>query len=518
MSFNPLAPLFVVPARLKLPIEKHTDFAIVSVAGVVGFVAHCIFLALFLLFEVYSMAYFNIVSILVFFAIYYTNRHSIGKSVLLITLASFEIIIHAVYATIVLGWASNFHLYLFIPILAVLVTSKTNTVLAYGLNITYSVIYILLVIYTNYFSPLETISENGLITFEILSIANVTGIMIIVTMYYSYVANKSSQELVQLNEALKEQSRKVMSFNNELAQQTEELQIQSEQLEHSNKHITDSIRYALRIQEAVLPSIVDLSNLLGENNVMVFYSPKDIVSGDFYWCREKNGKKIIVVADCTGHGVPGAMLTMIGESLLNNIVLEKGITEPSLILDALQVYFSTLFTGSVHTIQDGMDICISKINYQTQKLHFAGARNPLNYIQNGQLETIKGDKMSIGNSKNKSKAIDKFTSHKIDISVPTTIYMYTDGYQDQFGGNENRKFYSKNLRKLLLDIHDKPMSRQRTRLKLTFMEWCDFAKQTDDVTIVGIQIDSTKQQKIEKQPELERMLKEIVEEEKQKQE
>jgi serine phosphatase RsbU (regulator of sigma subunit) len=514
MPLNPIAFIFKVPIRLNLPLEKHKDFAVVSSAGVLGFLAHCVFFVLFFVFDVHFMMYLNIASILVFIAIYYVNRQVVGKDTLLLNIANWEIIAHATISVLVLGWDSNFHLYLFVPMLAALVTAKTNSILTSFLNIICVIIYVFLAFYTNYVSAIHTISEIGMLTFEILNIVSVAVIVIIVTMYFSYIANESSEKLVQVNDKLKDQSNKVMAFNNELAQQTEELQIQSEQLEHSNKHTTDSIRYALRIQEAVLPSVIDLNNLFGEKNVMIFYSPKDIVSGDFYWCREKDNKKIIAVADCTGHGVPGAMLTMIGESLLNNIILEKGITEPSLILDALQVYFSTLFQGSIHNIQDGMDICITKINYETKKLHFAGARNPITYIQNGKIETIQGDKRSIGNSKIKPKSFDKFTSHQIDISVPTTIYMYTDGYQDQFGGNEDRKFYSKNLRDLFFKIHKLPMSKQKTRLKLTFMEWCDFAKQTDDVTIVGIKIDTSIEQTALPELESERLFREIVEEEK----
>jgi serine phosphatase RsbU (regulator of sigma subunit) len=513
MSFNPVSALFKIPDRLNLPPEKYKDFAIISATGVIGFTAHCCFFTLFWFFDVDFMAYLNIASIIIFAIIYYVNRHSVGKSTLLITIGSLEIIIHAIFAVLILGWAPNFHLYLFAPMLTAFLVGKINSISSYLLNLLSIAIYIFLAVYTNLSTPLGSISEAGMFTFEILNVVNVSSIIITVTIYYSYVANKSSQELVEVNKNLKEQSNKVMSSNNELAKQTEELQIQSGQLEHSNKHTTDSIRYALRIQEAVLPSDSNLNDLFGEKNIMIFYSPKDIVSGDFYWAKETNSKKIIVVADCTGHGVPGAMLTMIGESLLNNIILEKGITEPALILDALQVYFSTLFEGSIHNIQDGMDICIAKINYETKKLHFAGARNPLTYIQDGKMETLKGDKTSIGNSKVKSNSVDKFTSHQIDISVPTTIYMYTDGYQDQFGGKENRKFYSKNLRELFFKIHKLPMSKQQTRLKMTFVEWCDSAKQTDDVTIVGMKIDTRIKQIAAQELEAERSFREIIEEE-----
>ncbi len=513
---NPFTSLFEVPTRLDLSLEKHKDFAIVSTAGVIGFLAHCSFFVLFWIFSVDFMTYFNIASILTFAIIYYINRHSVGKYTLLITIASFEIIIHAIFAVLILGWTSNFHLYLFVPMLSTFLVGKANRLSSYIINLSSISVYIFLAVYTNLSLPFESISETGMFTFEILNITNVSSIVIIVTIYYSYIADKSSQELVKINDELKEQSRKVMTFNNELAQQTEELQIQSEQLEHSNKHTTDSIRYALRIQEAVLPTISDLKDLFGNKNVMTFYSPKDIVSGDFYWAKEKNGSKVIAVADCTGHGVPGAMLTMIGESFLNNIILEKGITEPSMILDALQVYFSALFKGGTHNIQDGMDISIAKIDSKNQKLHFAGARNPITYIQNGEMKTIQGDRMSIGNAKIKLKSFDTFTNHQIDISVPTTFYMYTDGYQDQFGGKKDRKFYSKNLRNLFFNIHQKPMSRQRTQLKMTFVKWCDFAKQTDDVTVLGIKIDPNEKPKPKKELASERLFREIMEEEEKK--
>ena len=493
MSLNPLSLLFDVPVRLDLPIEERKNFAVVSSAGVLGFLAHIVFIILFFIFKSHFMMYLNIGSLLLFASVFYFNRTAYRNSTFLLNLASVEILIHATCAILVVGWKPNFHIYFFIPILASLVTSGQKTFRTYIFNALCVVIYILLAIYSNYEEAIAPLPEAGTFTFQLLNIVSVSSITIIVTMYYSYVVNTSSKDLVFANQSLKEQSNKIKSFNNELAQQTEALQIQSEQLEHSNRHITDSIKYALRLQEAILPSAKNLNNFFGEKNVMVFYSPKDIVSGDFYWAKETFSKeKIVAVADCTGHGVPGAMLTMIGENLLNNIILEKDITEPALILDALQGYFSTLFTNN-ENIQDGMDISIAKVSIETKKLHFAGARNSLVYIQDNQLYSIQGDKMSIGNSKIKSKSFDSFTPHQIDISTPTTFYLFTDGYQDQFGGLENRKFYSKNLKELFLSIHQLPMSKQRTRLKMTFVDWCNFTSQTDDVTILGVKVDTNEE-------------------------
>ena len=313
---NPLASLFAIPKHLNLPIENYKDFAIVSSAGVLGFISHCAFLVLFLLVKVYFMVYLNIGSLIIFASIYFINRHSIGKATILLILASFEIVIHATCAVIILGWDSNFHLYLFIPMLAALLTASTNTTLSDILNISYSIIYIFLAVYTNHFSAIITISTSGLFVFEVLNIISVSFIVIIVTRYYSHTAHHASQKLTKFNRKLKKQGDKLTIFNEKLGRQAKELI-------KINNQTNDSIRYALRIQKAVLSSTSDLENLFGEKNVIVIYSPKDIISGDFYWATEIDKKKIIAVADCTGHGVPGAMLTMIGKSLLNNIILEK---------------------------------------------------------------------------------------------------------------------------------------------------------------------------------------------------
>jgi serine phosphatase RsbU (regulator of sigma subunit) len=202
---------------------------------------------------------------------------------------------------------------------------------------------------------------------------------------------------------------------------------------------------------------------------------------------------------------------MIGNDMLNHIVLEKKVTSPSLILSDLHTQVSTALRQSETQNRDGMDMSLCVYNKTTKELSFAGAKNPLYYIQNGELKDIAGSKFPIGGRwREGTERI--YEAHTLQIDKPTTFFLCTDGYQDQFGGNENRKFYSKNLRNLLFKIHKKPMSKQRTRLKMTFIEWCDFAKQTDDVTIVGIKIDSAQEQKIIGELESERIIQKIVEE------
>ncbi|WP_375560837.1 PP2C family protein-serine/threonine phosphatase [Bernardetia sp. OM2101] len=455
----------------KLPPEKHRDFAILTIVGILGFSAHLIFLICFLIFGVYSLAYFNVASCFVFAVIFMANRKIDSNASILLTVAIGEIILHAIFSVVIIGWESNFHYYLFLAMMTSFLTGRFGKK-SYVTNGIAFLSYLGLYFYTSYLPPLQEVSEIGLFTFGIMNLIS-SGIMVVtITAYFNYVAGESAK--------------KYIASNTELSQHTEELKTQSEKLSKANTHTMDSIKYALRIQEAMLPSSKELTTIFGVANYMVFYSPKDIISGDFYWCKEIQNKKIIVVGDCTGHGVPGAMLTMIGESLLNTII-EKGIVQPALILDALQSYFSELFI-SREDVRDGMDISICTIDNEENKVLFAGARNVLTYIQNDKISVIKGDRMSIGQTFTKKFAARDFTNHKIDVPVPTTFYMYSDGYQDQFGGKNDTKFYSKNLRNLLLEIHQQPMRKQRLILKRTLFKWRNLKKQTDDVTVIGFKI------------------------------
>ncbi len=490
----------------KLAPEKHRDFAILTMVGVLGFSAHVIFLICFLTFGVYSMVFFNIASCFLFAIVFLANRQTEYNAELLMAFSIGEIILHAIFAVIVIGWDSNFHYYLFLAMMTSFLTGDSTTRIGYVSTIFAFVSYLVLYFYTDNYAPLQQVSHIGLLVFGTINLASAGVMVIIITGYFNYVAGESNK--------------KFMLSNVELSQQAEELKTQSEKLSKANTHTMDSIKYALRIQEALLPSSAELTKVLGYDNHLVYFNPKDIISGDFFWCREIKDRKIIIVGDCTGHGVPGAMLTMIGESLLNSIVVEKGITQPSLILDAMQSYFSTLFVSSRHDIKDGMDISICAIESKENKLLFAGAKSPLVYIQNGKIKVLKGDRMSIGQTFTRKFVPRNFTNTEVDISVPTTFYMYSDGYQDQFGGEENVKFYSKNLKKLLLEIYDQPMKKQRLILKRTLFKWKNLNKQTDDITVLGFKIDpnqkrqkrkSIKEQIIETEYSDEKVSDEIIE-------
>ncbi len=258
----------------------------------------------------------------------------------------------------------------------------------------------------------------------------------------------------------------------------------NQQIKYQSRQIQDSIRYAERIQNAILPQS-DYLDLFIPNH-FVFYRPKDVVSGDFYWCRRTEGKIIMVVADCTGHGVPGAFMSLIGHQLLNRAILEKKIYSPEKILESMNQVIGEVWNGKHKSNQgghDGMEVAICIIEEKAKKIFFAGARRPLCIIQNGKLNLIKGDKSAIDG---KQDAI--FTKHEFDIQEDTQIYLYSDGYQDQFGGKENKRFMSQNLKSLYQTISKKTIEEQLEELTNTFDAWKGNYQQRDDVLVVGIKI------------------------------
>jgi serine phosphatase RsbU (regulator of sigma subunit) len=253
-----------------------------------------------------------------------------------------------------------------------------------------------------------------------------------------------------------------------------------------NDDITSSINYARRIQTAFLPLEEDIASIIP--SFFILYQPRDIVSGDFYWFEQRNGRAILAAADCTGHGVPGALMSMIGNEILKQIVIEKGITEADKILNELHKGIRTALRQEVSKNADGMDISLVVIDYQHKIMEFAGAKNPLYYIQNQEFNQVKADVFSIGGEQVKGEKI--FTKHRIDISVPTTFYIGSDGFQDQFGGEHNKKFMVKHLRELLFSIHQKDMNAQKEILSKTIAEWIKTGKshQTDDILWIGARV------------------------------
>lgn len=256
------------------------------------------------------------------------------------------------------------------------------------------------------------------------------------------------------------------------------------ELAQKNKDITDSIQYAKRIQEAILPTRENIfSHLPGS---FIFYKPKDIVSGDFYWFCKRENKKIIAVVDCTGHGVPGAFMSMIGHNLLNQIVIEKGVTNPAEILSRLSngVQDALKQKSADGETMDGMDVALCAIDSSASEFEFAGAYRPLYFIKNGNLEKIEGSKFPIGGMQHENERV--FECYKRNISAGDMLYMFSDGYADQFGGPKGKKFMTKKFQEMLTGIYGKTPSEQQKILEERITGWKGNLEQVDDILVIGI--------------------------------
>jgi len=257
---------------------------------------------------------------------------------------------------------------------------------------------------------------------------------------------------------------------------------QRDEIWEQKKEIDASIRYASNIQQGLLPKDSDLENILDES--FILYKPKDVVSGDFYWATEKNGKSYFSVSDCTGHGVPGAFMSAISISLLNEALKEKN--HPGEIFDFVRqgIIETTGSTGELGSQKDGFDGILCSLDKQNNILEFASAKNPLYLVRDNKIEILKLDKMPVGYEDN----MHPFTSKKIKLEKNDMIYLFTDGYQDQFGGPRNKKFNLKKLREMLVSINEKSLPEQKEILESKLNAWMKDEDQIDDISAMGIRI------------------------------
>ena len=265
---------------------------------------------------------------------------------------------------------------------------------------------------------------------------------------------------------------------------TEEVVLQKAEIELKNKDILDNLLYARRIQDAMLPEIHLIYENLRES--FIIYMPKDIVSGDFYSFTHKDGKIILAAADCTGHGVTGAFMSMIGSSVLNQIINEKGITQPSLILNNLNTGITEALKQRENDVTDGMDIALCTFDMEKMQLEFAGANRPLWIFRNGEFIEIKPDKLAIGGFRILRDA--SFTNHQMKLQSGDSIYLFTDGFADQFGGPFGKKLLSKQFREILSSIQNLSMSEQEKKLADVFSKWKGDVTQVDDVLVIGMRV------------------------------
>jgi serine phosphatase RsbU (regulator of sigma subunit) len=276
-----------------------------------------------------------------------------------------------------------------------------------------------------------------------------------------------------------------------LEHRNEEIKKQNHEIQTKNQKINQSINYARNIQGALLPEIDTFTKLFRES--FIFFSPRDVVSGDFYWFTEIPGQehlKIIAAIDCTGHGVPGAFMSMLGMNFLYEIIIDRKITEPKQILERMHVMIKKSLKQDNTGNSDGMDIALCTYNQKEKTLTFAGAVNPLIYIQDEVLQSIKGDFFGVGGQMKGEGSKERFFSQTtIDVSKPTTCYLFSDGFADQFGGEKGKKYFMKNFRELLLNIHTQAMHEQAITLEQALLAWHGQKyPRLDDVLVMGFKI------------------------------
>ncbi len=329
-------------------------------------------------------------------------------------------------------------------------------------------------------------------TFEILppwyrTIGAFIGYFILFLIFIYGIIQLSIARLKKQREYLKriveERTKEIQIQKEEIEAKNDTLSAQNEEIIQKNTSITASINYAKRIQEAMLPVKENITKHLTEN--FLLFKPRDIVSGDFYWYAKKENKIVYTAVDCTGHGVPGALMSMIGSEILTTIV-NNNILKADVILEKMNDYVVQALKQETEGLsQDGMDMALCVIDIENKTVEYAGAKNPLIYITDGKLTHIKASRHGIGGYQQEKK---EFESHVIKYESPAWFYMFSDGYQDQFGGPHNRKFMIKQMKDLLMDIHYKPMQEQHDILEKTINNWMKDTWQTDDIIVTGFKL------------------------------
>ncbi len=320
------------------------------------------------------------------------------------------------------------------------------------------------------------------------TIQTATGIVVFLLFLFVLFLVKNIKERNAVNRSLQEKNAEISSIADTLSLANQEITEQKVLLDKKNQAITDSLNYAKRIQATILPSRTYFKKFIPE--MFVFFRPKDIVSGDFYWFHEnisEGGSKIVLVAaDCTGHGVPGAFMSLIGATLLNKIVKDAGNFCPYKILQQLDIAIQQDLRQKDTGNMDGMDAAVVMIDLEEQKLYFSGAKNPLFCVQNGEIIFVKGSKFSVGGDYSKHS----YEIFELDLKNSLTdFYIYSDGFQDQFGGKSGKKFMSKNFRQLLWDIHKESSEKQLEMLKTALFDFQGKENQVDDVLVIGCRLD-----------------------------
>jgi serine phosphatase RsbU (regulator of sigma subunit) len=321
---------------------------------------------------------------------------------------------------------------------------------------------------------LATLEKQKIILYFVLFVLLLVSFLV----YYIYRGYKIKREA---NTKLEEKNRTISAQKDEIEKQRDIAAAQRDQIAYQKKHIEDSIMYAKRIQTALIPSLELFSDELEH---FVLYKPLAIVSGDFYWVSSRDSVQVVIAADCTGHGVPGAFMSMLGVTMLNEIVNEKHILMPDQIIENLRQGIITSLKQVVDedTVKDGMDIAVCVVDFSKNILWFAGANSPLYLVRGRELIHYRADKMPAAIH----YKMLPFTLHKIDLQKGDAFYIFSDGFADQFGGPKQKKYMSTQLREALVEMSGIPMIQQGEKLSEIFEEWRGKNPQVDDVTLVGV--------------------------------
>ncbi|MCB8964667.1 MAG: SpoIIE family protein phosphatase [Bacteroidales bacterium] len=306
------------------------------------------------------------------------------------------------------------------------------------------------------------------------------------SMKFNVMIEQLEELYTDLDKKVKERTAEVVAQKEEIEAQKDEIEKQRDKLADQQKHIMDSILYAKRLQYAILPTDEFIKELFPES--FILFHPKDIVSGDIYWFYRQGNKRFFSAIDCTGHGVPGALVSMVGHNCLDYAVKDLKLDRPVDILEALNVGVTTTFKERDEdgAVKDGMDIALCCVDYTTMKMEFAGAYNPALILRNGEIIQLKGDKCPIGAFSR--RAITGYTHQEIDVLKGDMVYVFSDGYTDQFGGDDNRKFLMRNFKNLLLEVHQLPVDQQRNRMEEVLFDWMKYESQLDDILVIGVRV------------------------------
>jgi len=316
--------------------------------------------------------------------------------------------------------------------------------------------------------------------------------LVLVVIRYTRNLKSRAELLEKQNKEIELQKKELQNLNEEVTAQRDEIEAQrdsmsnqKELIDQQNRAMTDSIHYARRIQDAVLPAKEVMRYLLPKH--FVFYRPRDIVSGDFFWVDKRDETVLIAVADCTGHGVPGAFMSMLGISLLNEISSKYSDHPTNEIMDELrdQVIAALGQTGDKYETRDGMEMSLVAINAKTREVQFSGANQDLYTFQKGELSVIKGDRMPVGIH---TAGSTLFSAHSLKLNRGDTLYLFSDGYPDQFGGDQRKKFGSTRMKTLLSEVQQNIMLDQKEAIKREFESWKGKEEQIDDVLMIGIKL------------------------------